>query len=197
MFHWLNLIFLLPTSTHTHGMVSCAYCGQVEALPYQCTLCMKHFCSVHKLPLSHKCTCQTDSYGSQTLRATKYELRSSHEELPYFIHSKTNVPYLVGRQGHTIIAVELKKFGWNIVLQKRGEYVKDLVATKNDEKWHIMVKTVDMKLSNIMHDLPVSADEIDELTRLAEQENALPVIAIVASDSAVLLSARNFMALSP
>lgn len=159
---------------------------------------MKHFCSVHKLPQSHECTHYTGSSNDQSgLRAIKYEMRASHEELPYFIHAKTNVPYLVGRQGHTVIAVELKKFGWSIELQKRGENVKDIVANKKDEKWHISVKTTDAKLSDVLRNLPVSAEEINELVTASEHEKALPVIAIVASDSAVLLSAKTFMALSP
>ncbi len=159
---------------------------------------MKHFCSVHKSPQSHECAHYASSSSDQDhLSAIKYEARSSHEELPYFIHAKTNVPYLVGRQGHTVIAVELKKFGWSIVLRKRDENVKDIVANKKDEKWYIMVKTGDSKLSDILRNLPVSSDEIKELENVSEQENALPVIAIVASDSAVLLSAKTFMALSP
>ncbi len=179
-------------------MVSCAYCSKVEPFPYQCNLCLKHFCSAHKLPQSHECMHYTiSSNDHSSLRAIKYEVRSSHEELPYFIHAKTNVPYLVGRQGHTVIAVELKKFGWSIVLRRRSENVKDIVANKNDEKWYIMVKTADAKLSDILRNLPVSADEIKELEKVSEQEKALPVIAIVASDSAVLLSAKTFTALSP
>jgi len=159
---------------------------------------MKHFCSVHKLPQSHECAHYTGSSNNQSgLSAIKYEVRTSHEELPYFIHSKTNVPYFVGRQGHTIIAVELKKFGWSIVLQKKGENVKDIIASKNDEKWHIRVKTTDAKLSDVLRNLPVNAEEINELTTVSEQKKALPVLAIVASDSAVLLSAKTFRALSP
>lgn len=179
-------------------MVSCAYCSKVEPFPYQCNLCMKHFCSVHKLPQSHECPNYTSSSDNPSdLREIKYKIRASHEELPSFIHAKTNVPYLVGRQGHTVIAVELKKFGWSIMLQKMGESVKDIVANKNDEKWHIRVKTTDAKLSDVLRNLPVSAEEINELATVSEQEKALPVIAIVASDSAVLLSAKTFMALSP
>jgi len=179
-------------------MVSCAYCNNVEPLPYQCNLCMKHFCSIHKLPQSHECINYNSSSNNQsTLSAIKYELRISHEELPYFINAKTNVPYLVGRQGHTIIAVELKKFGWSIALKKRGKDVKDIVAKKNDEKWHIRVKAIDAKLSDVLRNLPVTTEEINELTTVSEKKKALPVIAIVASDSAVLLSAKNFKALSP
>jgi len=158
---------------------------------------MKHFCSVHKLPQSHECVHYTGASNDQGLRATKYEIRISHEELPYFIHAKTNVPYLVGRQGHTVIAVELKKFGWSIALQKRSENVKDIVANKNDERWHIRVKTIDAKLSDVLRNLPVSDEEINELATVSEQEKALPVIAVVASDSAVLLSAKTFRTLSP
>jgi len=179
-------------------MVSCAYCSNVEPFPYQCNLCMKHFCSVHKLPQSHECTHYTSSSNDQSgLKTIKYEIRESHEELPYFIHAKTNVPYLVGRQGHTVIAVELKRFGWSIVLQKRDGSVKDILANKDDEKWHIRVKTTDTKLSDTLRSLPVSTEEINELLTVSEQEKALPVIAIVASDSAVLLSAKTFRALSP
>ena len=179
-------------------MVSCAYCSKVEPLPYQCNLCMKHFCSVHKLPESHECAHYTGSSNDQSdLKTVKHEIRTSHEALPYFIHAKTNVPYLVGRHGHTVIAVELKKFGWSIALQKRSENVKDIIANKNDEKWHIRVKTTDANLSDVLRNLPVSAEEINELTTISEQEKALPVIAIVASDSAVLLSATTFRALSP
>jgi Holliday junction resolvase len=137
----------------------------------------------------------SSSQGS--LSSIKYEVRESHEELPYFIHAKTNVPYLVGRQGHTVIAVELKKFGWSIRLRKTKENLKDIVAKKNDEKWHIRVKTIDARLSDVLRNLPVNAEEIDELIAVSEKEKALPVIAAVASDSAVLLSAKTFKALSP
>jgi Holliday junction resolvase len=124
-------------------------------------------------------------------------VRESHEELPYFIHAKTNVPYLVGRQGHTVIAVELKKFRWSIKLQKTKENTKDIVAKKKDEKWRIRIKTIDARLSDVLRNLPVSTEEIDELVAVSEREKALPVIAVVASDSAVLLSATTFKALSP
>lgn len=157
---------------------------------------MKHFCALHKLPQSHECT-QYTTDNQNDLKTIEHEIRTSHEELPYFIQAKTNVPYLVGRQGHTIIAVELKKFGWSIKLRKRGENVKDIIASKNDEKWHIRVKTTDAKLSDVLHNLPIGAEEINELTTIAEKEKALPVIAMVASDSAVLLSAKTFRALSP
>ena len=179
-------------------MVSCAYCSNVEAFPYQCHLCMKHFCSLHKFPESHECVQHIGSSGSQSgLSATKYEVRESHEELPYFIHAKTNVPYLVGRQGHTVIAVELKKFGWSIRLRKNSENVKDIFARKNDERWRIRIKSTDARLSDVLRNLPISTDEINELTMVSEKEKALPVIAVVASDSAVLLSAKTFKALSP
>jgi len=159
---------------------------------------MKHFCSVHKLPQSHECIQYTASSNNQdSLKTTEYEIRTSHEELPHFIHAKTNVPYLVGRQGHTIIAVELKKFGWNVDLQKRGENVKDIIASKNKEKWHIRVKATDAKLSDVLRNLSIGAEETNELVTISEKEKALPVIAIVASDSAVLLSAKTFRALSP
>jgi hypothetical protein len=131
------------------------------------------------------------------LSTIKYEIRASHEELPYFIHSKTNVPYFAGRHGHTIVAVELKKFGWRIALQKSDENARDIVATKNDEKWHIRVKTIDAKLSDVLRNIPLNTEEINELRSVSEEEQALPVIAIVASDSAVLLSAKTFRALSP
>src|SRR5574341_670077 len=179
-------------------MVSCAYCSNVEAFPYQCNLCMRHFCSIHKLPESHECVQYTSpSSGQIGLSAIKYEVRESHEELPYFIHAKTNVPYLVGREGHTVIAVELKKFRWSIKLQKTKEHMKDIVAKKNDEKWHIRIKAMDARLSDVLRNLPFSAEEIEELVTVCEKEKALPVIAVVASDSAVLLSAKTFKALSP
>ena len=178
-------------------MVSCAYCSKDEPFPYQCNLCLKHFCSVHKLPQSHECSDYTNSSNNQHgLSAVKYEVRASHEELPYFIHAKTNVPYMVGRLGHTVIAVELKKFSWSIRLKKGNDNVKDIIANKNDEKWHVRVKTIDARLSDVLRNLPVSTEEINELERVSEKEKALPVIAIVASDSAVLLSAKTFKALS-
>lgn len=149
------------------------------------------------MPESHECVQYTNSSGGQSgLSAIKYEVRESHEELPYFIHAKTNVPYLVGRQGHTVIAVELKKFRWSIKLQKTKENMKDIVAKKNDEKWHVRIKSMDARLSDVLRNLPVSAEEIDELITVCEKEKALPVIAVVASDSAVLLSAKTFKALS-
>jgi hypothetical protein len=52
-------------------------------------------------------------------------------------------------------------------------------------------------LSDVLRNLPVSTEEIDELVAVSEREKALPVIAVVASDSAVLLSATTFKALSP
>ena len=140
----------------------------------------------------------TNPSSSQSgLSAIKYAVRESHEELPYFIHAKSNVPYLVGRQAHTVIAVELKKFHWSIKLQQTKENMKDIVAKKSTERWHIRIKTVDARLSDVLRNLPVSAEEIDELIAVCEKEKALPVIAVVASDSAVLLSAKTFKALSP
>jgi len=180
-------------------MVSCAYCNKVEPFPYQCNLCLKHFCSAHKLPETHECMYYTSSSPNDQdgLKTIEYELRKSHEELPYFIHAKTNVPYLVGRQGHTIIAVELKKFGWRLKLYKSKENEKDIMATKNNEKWHVRIKTTDGKLSDALRNLPINNEEVAELSTISEKQKALPVIAIVAYDSAVLLSAKTFRALSP
>ena len=149
------------------------------------------------MPQSHECRHYKGSDSDQSgLETMEYD-SMSHEELPSFIHAKTNVPYLVGRQGHTIIAVELKKSGWSVVLQKRDDSVKDIVAYKNDQRWHIRVKAIDTNLSVALRNLPVSAEEISELATVSEKEKALPVVAIVASDSSVLLSATTFRALSP
>ncbi len=158
---------------------------------------MKHFCSVHKLPRSHECRhYKGPNDDHNDLETVEYD-SISHEALPSFIHAKTNVPYFVGRQGQTIIAVELKKSGWSVVLQKRDDIVKDIVAYKNDQRWHIRIKVIGTNLSAALRNLPVSADEISELATVAEEEKALPVVAIVASDSSVLLSATTFKALSP
>lgn len=97
--------------------------------------------------------------------------------------------------GHTVIALELKRFGWKIGL-KRNNNSKDIIAYRGDQKWHIMVKSNDAKLAEVLHNIPIGEEELAMLKREAEHENALPVIALVCSDSAVLLSARTFMALS-
>lgn len=117
----------------------------------------------------------------------------SHQELPYMIHAKTNVPYLVGTQGHTIIAVELKKFGWAIKLVKNNN-AKYLIAKKGKEKWFIQVVNIDIRLIEALRKVK---DYIDnELETLAEENKALPVIALVTHDSASLISAKTFTALS-
>ncbi|MFQ5920443.1 MAG: AN1-type zinc finger domain-containing protein [Nitrososphaerales archaeon] len=178
-------------------MVSCAYCNKVEHMPYQCTLCMKHFCSVHREPESHQCA-QSAGSGRQTeLSEIKKQEKPSHEVLPHFIHAHTNVPYYEGHQGPTVIAVELKKSGWNLKLQKRKKSLKDILAERDDERWYVRVKTMDARLSDVLHNIPVTEDELSELATISERKNALPVLAIVASDSAVMLSAKTFMALSP
>lgn len=131
------------------------------------------------------------------LKTIEYELKKSHEELPYFIHTKTYVPYLVGRHAQTIIAVQLKKFGWRLKLYESKENKKDIIATKNKEKWHVRIKTTGAKLSDALRNLPIASEEVAELSTISEKEKALPVIAIVAYDSAVLLSAKTFRSLSP
>jgi hypothetical protein len=155
---------------------------------------MKHFCSEHQLPQSHACVnCGERANVRNELQHA--DAITSHEELPYFIHARSNVPYLVGRMGHTVIALELKRFGWKIGL-KRNNNSKDIIAYRGDQKWHIMVKSNDAKLAEVLHNIPIGEEELAMLKREAEHENALPVIALVCSDSAVLLSARTFMALS-
>ena len=133
------------------------------------------------------------SFDSEdTLQPVHYE-KTSHQELPYLIHARTNVPYLVGRHGHTIIAVELKKFGWKIKLMKNnnGKYI---IASKGKEKWFIQVINTDTRLSEALRKVK---DEIsNELIVMAEESGALPVIALVAHDSAALISAKTFTGLS-
>lgn len=127
------------------------------------------------------------------LRPVHYE-KTSHQELPYLIHARTNVPYLVGRHGHTIIAVELKTFGWKIKLMKNNNG-KFIIASKGKEKWFIQVINTDTGLSEALRKVK---DEIsNELIVMAEESDALPVIALVAHDSVALVSAKTFTGLSP
>ncbi|MFQ5970544.1 MAG: AN1-type zinc finger domain-containing protein, partial [Nitrososphaerales archaeon] len=62
-------------------MVSCEYCSKVEALPYQCVLCSKHFCSSHKDPQAHQCVEYTGSSEQGALSGIEQETKPSHEGL--------------------------------------------------------------------------------------------------------------------
>jgi hypothetical protein len=33
----------------------CAFCSNVEYIPFQCSVCEKYYCSEHRLPESHGC----------------------------------------------------------------------------------------------------------------------------------------------
>jgi len=120
--------------------------------------------------------------------------KGSHQELPYLIHSKTNVPYLVGKHGHTIIAVELKKFGWKIKLAKNNDD-RYIVARKGKERWAIQVIAKEMQLSELLRSVKGGMNK--EIDLFAEEIGAHPVLALVAQDSATLISARTFIGLSP
>lgn len=126
------------------------------------------------------------------LKRIGYE-KTSHQELPYLIHAKSNVPYFVGKHGHTIIAVELKKSGWKIRLLKNNND-KYILARKGKELWVIQIITIDTGLSDAIRKVKDSTNK--ELEAIAEEMNALPVIAVVAQDSAALISARTFTGLS-
>lgn len=126
------------------------------------------------------------------LKRTHQE-KTSHQELPYLIHSKTNVPYLMGKHGHTIVAVELKKYGWSIKLVKTNND-KYIAASKGTENWLIKVITTEASLSDALRG--VKHDAHEELEAAAEANGSLPVIALVTPDSATLISARNFIGLA-
>lgn len=118
---------------------------------------------------------------------------TSHQELPFLIHAKTYVPYLIGRSGHTIIAVELKKFGWNIKLVKNKNECY-LIAGKNKQKWFIRIITTDTRMLEALRNVKYYINK--ELEIMADENDALPVIAIVTSDSAVFLSSKTLVGLS-
>ncbi|MFQ5921083.1 MAG: AN1-type zinc finger domain-containing protein [Nitrososphaerales archaeon] len=174
-------------------MVSCSYCSKVEALPYQCGLCSRHFCSAHKEPQSHQCVQDADSTEQRELT----QIQESRAGLPYFIHAQTNVPYLVGRNGNTVIAVQMKRSGWKLRLQRRKKGTRDIIADKDGERWYIRIKTFDETLSAVLRNIPISSEVVEEVVAISERKKALPVIALVASDSVVMVSAKTFTALSP
>ncbi len=128
------------------------------------------------------------------LRRLHHE-KTSHQELPYLIHAKTHVPYLMGRHGHTIIAVELKKFGWKLKLvESTSNNDSYIAAKKGKEKWLIQVISTNTELSEALH--KVKHDISKELETMTEENGAHPVIAIVALDSAAFVSAKTLMGLS-
>ncbi|MEM2759264.1 MAG: hypothetical protein QXU32_03560 [Nitrososphaerales archaeon] len=127
------------------------------------------------------------------LKRIGYE-KTSHQELPYLIHAGANVPYLVGKHGHTIIAVELKKFGWKISLVK-NDNEKYIVARKGREVWAILVITAERRLSDVLRNLKENID--NQLEPVAQKLDAIPVVAVIAQDSVALISARSRTGLSP
>ena len=44
-----------PQTTKHIPANKCAYCNQIDFLPYVCTYCRKPFCSKHRLPERHNC----------------------------------------------------------------------------------------------------------------------------------------------
>lgn len=119
---------------------------------------------------------------------------NSHQELPYLIHATTNVPYFLGRRAHTIISVNLKKFAWIVKLVERDNE-KYILASKDKEKWLIQVVKLDMTLSEALHS--VKERMSNELQTMAEEYQALAVLALVADDSATLISLKTYTSLSP
>lgn len=130
--------------------------------------------------------------SEDALRSLQRE-KTSHQELPYLIHANTYVPYLQGRRGHTITAIELKIWGWKIGLVKNNKEIY-IAARKGEEKWLIQVISTNMKLSDAFRKVKFEINE--ELEILAEENGALPVIALVALDSASLISAKTLVGLS-
>ena len=176
---------------------ACAYCEKVEPLPYQCALCSKHFCSAHREPRSHECAMYSDSSEKDSLSEVRQESIAAQAGLPYSILAHKDPHFFAGNLSHAVIAMDLKKAGWTLRLQKGEGNVKDILADKDQERWYIRVKTSDARLVDALHDIPMTEEEMKDLEAKSRQENAQPVIAIVASDSAAMVSAKTFMALNP
>lgn len=118
---------------------------------------------------------------------------STHQELPSLIHARTYVPYLVGRPSEVIASVELKRSGWNLKLTKvsGSSYI---LAEKGKSKWLVHIVEVKMKLRDTISEITRFIDQ--KITRISDDYGALPVMAVIANDSASFLSTKTLTSLS-
>ena len=62
-------------------MVTCAYCGKDELLPFNCPHCGKQFCAEHRIPETHRCS------GLATIRTISMKHRESGSTRPVYSRS--------------------------------------------------------------------------------------------------------------
>ena len=54
---------------------NCAYCGEKQDLPFECSYCKDKFCAEHRLPEDHRCVklfqIRSKKFGEKKIQRTK------------------------------------------------------------------------------------------------------------------------------
>jgi len=65
----------------TMEQFDCAYCGEKQDLPFECSYCKDKFCAEHRLPEAHRCVklfqIRSKKFGEKKIQRTKGTGRQS------------------------------------------------------------------------------------------------------------------------
>jgi Holliday junction resolvase len=84
-----------------------------------------------------------------------------------------------GRDAEFTTAIYLKSCGWNVQLSRGSRGPADIIATRGSNKWLIQVKS-SRKIPSL------KGHEVENLRKMAESADGLPVIATVQPKETVL-----------
>jgi Holliday junction resolvase len=84
-----------------------------------------------------------------------------------------------GRDAEFTIAIYLKSCGWNVQISRGSRGPADIIATRGSNKWLIQVKS-SRKIPSL------KGHEVENLRKMAESADGLPVIATVQPKETVL-----------